>query len=107
MISFASILSSELSTHTTILEQAPNAIFSIISIMVALTVATLVPKFVTGTSLKELHAAAKPEDWENAGAVGYLLRVIDSDIELWVGRVAMMGLVGTALVEVGLGKSVF
>jgi hypothetical protein len=107
MISYALILSSELSSHTTILEQAPNAIFSIVSLSIALSIASVIPKFVSGSSLKDLHAAAKPEDVESAGAAGVLLRIIDSDIELWIGRIAMLGFAGTVAAEVALGKSIF
>ena len=58
MLGFTSLALSELSTHTPALEQTANAIPSIILVSFTLAFATIVPKLVSGTSLKELHEVA-------------------------------------------------
>ena len=62
MLGFSSLALTELSTHTPALEQAANAVPGIILLSLALTFATIVPKLVSGTSLKELHEVASSEN---------------------------------------------
>jgi len=55
MLAFASAALNEVSTHTPVLEQAANAVPAIILLSLTLTFATIVPKIVSGSSLKDLH----------------------------------------------------
>lgn len=56
MLGFSSLALNELSTHTPALEQAANAVPAIIFVSLAFTFATIVPKLVSGTSLKVCQA---------------------------------------------------
>lgn len=55
MLGFTSVALSELSSHTPALEQMANGFPAIVLVSLTLTFATIVPKIVSGSSLKELH----------------------------------------------------
>jgi hypothetical protein len=76
---------------------------------VSLTMASVFPKIVSGTSLKELNAAATGANLRGEGAIGQALGLFDTNAELWTGRAAMFGLLSLVLVEafVSGGKAFF
>ena len=55
MVGFTSIALTELSAHTPALEQIGQTVPAIILVSLTLTFATIVPKLVSGSSLKDLH----------------------------------------------------
>ena len=63
-----------------------------------LSVASLLPKLVSGTGLDDLHNAASREELPQN------LRFFNKTHEIWVGRVAMLGLVGLTVVELFITK---
>jgi len=51
------------------------------------------------TQPQDLHAAATGANLKAEGVIGALLGLFDTNVELWSGRLAMIGIVGTLLVE--------
>jgi len=66
-----------------------------------LSVASVAPKYVSGVSLNDLQEAASRDGLPQA------LRFFNKTHEIWLGRVAMLGLVGLAGLELYLGHPLF
>lgn len=107
MLGFTGLALTEFSKHTPALEQIANSIPAIILVSLTFTVATVLPKLVSGSSLKELHAAASSENLKAEGALGQLLALFDQNLELWSGRLAMVGISGLCVVEAIKGDALF
>jgi hypothetical protein len=56
--------------------------------------------------LQDLHAAATGANLKAEGLIGQFLGLFDTNIELWTGRVAMIGLVGTLVAEAVTGNTI-
>mmetsp|Transcript_6754 Transcript_6754/g.19429 ORF Transcript_6754/g.19429 Transcript_6754/m.19429 type:complete len:190 (-) Transcript_6754:5135-5704(-) len=93
MWAFAAMMITEASTHVPFLQQAETNYLSAISWTATIALASLAPKFASGNSLKNLHEAASRD------GLPPVLSFFNKTHELWLGRVAMIGLVGTAAVE--------
>jgi len=107
MVGFTSLALTEASKHTPALEQLGNSWAGIILVSLALSFATIVPKLVSGTSLKELHDNATSENLKSEGLAGQLIALFDQKFELWSGRLAMIGIIGLVAVEAVKGDSFF
>lgn len=57
-------------------------------------------------SLQDLHAAATGANLKGEG-VAQLLGLFDTNLELWTGRVAMIGVAGLFITEAITGKVLF
>lgn len=106
MLGFASVAAAELSSKTPALEQAGDAWLSIVFVSALFSIASIMPKFISGTSLKELHAAATSDALKGEGLQA-ALALFDTNIELWAGRLAMIGFVGLAITEKVIGDALF
>ena len=106
MLGFASVAAGELSLHTPALEQTLNAIPAIILLSLTISFATIVPKLVSGSSLKDLHSAATSENLKTEG-LGQALALFDQSLELWSGRLAMIGFSGLIITELVKGDALF
>ena len=106
MLAFASVASTELSQHTPALEQTLNSIPAIVLLSLTLTFATIVPKLVSGSSLSDLHKAASSENLKTEG-LGAALALFDQSLELWSGRLAMIGFSGLIITELVKGDALF
>ncbi|EFJ44207.1 hypothetical protein VOLCADRAFT_76453 [Volvox carteri f. nagariensis] len=106
MIGFVSILAPELTKKQPVLEQIGDSWFPIILFSLTITFASILPKIVSGTSLKELHAAATGENMKGQG-LQQALMFFDTNTELWSGRLAMLGFAGLLLIEAVKGESFF
>lgn len=107
MLGFTGLALTEVSSHTPALEQVANSIPAIILVSLTFTVATILPKLVSGSSLKDLHAAASSENLKAEGLLGQALALFDQSLELWSGRLAMIGITGLCIVEAFKGDSLF
>ena len=87
MLGFVAAVIGEVRTHQTIVEQFQSAPAFVFSVVLAFSVATLIP-IVHGT------------DYRPAG-------LLTPGAEIWNGRVAMIGLAGMILVEQRFGTSIF
>eukprot|EP00955_Chlamydomonas_euryale_P116815 366441-Chlamydomonas_euryale.AAC.13 len=107
MIGFASLALTEVSSHTPALEQLSAAAPSIVVVSLLLSVATVMPKIVSGSSLSDLLSAASSENLKADGALGQLLAAFDQNLELWAGRLAMVGMLGLPIAETIKGDALF
>ncbi|GLC41961.1 hypothetical protein PLESTF_000104900 [Pleodorina starrii] len=106
MIGFVSILGPELSKKQPVLEQIGDSWFLIILFSLTITFASLLPKIVSGNSLKDLNAAATGENMKGQGLQA-ALAFFDTNTELWSGRLAMLGFAGLLAIEAIKGESFF
>lgn len=106
MIGFTSVALNEFSTHTPALDQFIASAPSVIAFSMLFTLATIMPKLVSGSSLKDLLAVASSENLKGEG-VGALLALFDTNLELWSGRLAMFGLAGLIIFEEATNASFF
>ncbi|KAG1678270.1 hypothetical protein FOA52_013891 [Chlamydomonas sp. UWO 241] len=107
MLGFAAIAITELSSHTPAAEQLSSSVPSILFVSLLLAVATVMPKVVSGAPLAQLHAAATSENLKAEGAIGIFFSLFDCTLEMWSGRLAMLGLVGLPIVEAFKGDALF
>ncbi|KIZ07472.1 early light-inducible protein [Monoraphidium neglectum] len=106
MLGFAGIMAAEHSSKVPALEQFGSDALGVILLSITLTLGSLAPKFASGSSLKDLHAAATGANLKAEGLIGQFLGLFDTNIELWTGRVAMIGLVGTLVAEAVTGNTI-
>lgn len=79
----------------------------IIIISLLLSLATVAPKFVSGSSLAELNASGTSANLKAEGLLGQMLALFDTTLELWSGRLAMFGFVGLIIAEGIKGDALF
>ncbi len=106
MIGFVSILGPEISKKQPVLEQIGDNWFWIILFGLTMTFASILPKIVSGSSLKDLHSSATGENMKGQG-FQQALEFFDTNTELWSGRLAMLGFAGLLLIEAVKGESFF
>ncbi|PNH02791.1 Low molecular mass early light-inducible protein HV90, chloroplastic [Tetrabaena socialis] len=106
MIGFVSILGPELAKKQPVLEQMGSTWFAMILFSLLITFASLLPKLVSGNSLADLHAAATGENMKGEG-IQAALALFDTNLELWSGRMAMLGMAGLLVIEAVKGESFF
>lgn len=104
MLGFAGLALTELKSSTPALEQLGNDVVGILLLALSLTFASITPKMVSGRSLQELHSVATGDNLKTDGGAGQLLGLFDTSVELWTGRIAMVGIAGLFLVEAVTGK---
>ncbi|MEW5305322.1 MAG: hypothetical protein WDW38_005637 [Sanguina aurantia] len=111
MIGFTNIMFSEMGDTHTAWSQLSDNWFGILLFGGIITLASIMPKVVSGTSLKTLHATATGRQVATIIAEDGPLKVagsiFDTSVEMFLGRTAMMGLVGLVLVEAIKGSPVF
>jgi hypothetical protein len=93
MLAFAAAAAAESSTHVSVADQFGAAWPGVLIIMALIMLGSLLPKFVTGYSLKELHESATTANMQGEG-VQAALALFDTNLELWTGRIAMLGFTG-------------
>jgi hypothetical protein len=54
---------------------------------------------------QDLHAAATGDNLRAEGVLGQLLGLFDTNLELWSGRLAMIGVLGAVIVESVTGNT--
>lgn len=101
MLGFVAAVAAELSSGAPVLQQSQQAAGPVLFTMMMLTGATIIPKFASRVPLSVLLAATSKDKMPKG------LEMFDGVTELWTGRVAMIGLVGLAAVELYLGKALF
>ncbi|EIE20031.1 hypothetical protein COCSUDRAFT_58256 [Coccomyxa subellipsoidea C-169] len=94
MIAFAGAAVAEAVSGKSILEQAAVAPISVGLTMFLISLASLFPKYSAGVSLSQLIDATGREGMPKE------LAFFNKTHEVWVGRVAMLGFLGTLAVEV-------
>jgi hypothetical protein len=107
MIGFVGIALAEHKDGVAALAQLGDDWLGPLLLAISLTMASVFPKIVSGSSLAELHAAATGDNLRGEGAIGQALALFDTNVELWTGRVAMLGLAGLVAVETVTGKAFF
>ncbi len=106
MIGFVSILGPELSKKQPVLEQVGDAWFGVLLFSLTITFASILPKLVSGVPLKELHEVATGENLKGEG-LQQALSLFDTNLELWSGRLAMLGFAGLIAIEAVKGEAFF
>ncbi|KXZ54198.1 hypothetical protein GPECTOR_5g292 [Gonium pectorale] len=106
MIGFVSILGPEISKKQPVLEQLGDAWFGVILFSFTIAFASILPKLIAGVPLKDLHAAATTENMKGEG-IQQFVALFDTNIELWSGRLAMLGFAGLIALEVAKGGESF
>lgn len=105
MLGFVGTMLAEHSDKTPVLEQFGSDVAGVALLSVAITLASLFPKFASGSSLRDLHAAATGPNLQSEGALGQLMGAFDTNVELWSGRLAMVGVLGVVLLEAFTGNT--
>lgn len=106
MIGFVSILGPEISKQQPLIEQIGNNWLFIILFATTITFASILPKIISGISLKELHATATGTNMKGEG-LQQAMAYFDADTELWSGRLAMLGFAGLLAIELIKGEALF
>lgn len=101
MLAFALVSLSEVASHRSVLQQLQAAPVKTVWFMVLISVASLIPKYVSGVSLTDLYEAASRDGLPDN------LKFFNKTHEVWVGRVAMVGFLGLTAVEVFKGGALF
>ena len=101
MLAFALVSLAEVTSHQSVLQQLQQAPTKTVLFMALISVASLLPKYVSGVSLKDLYHAASREGLPDN------LKFFNRTHEVWVGRVAMVGILGLSIVEVFKGGALF
>jgi hypothetical protein len=58
------------------------------------------------SAAQDLHAAATGANLRAEGVLGQALGLFDTNLELWSGRLAMIGILGTLVVEGVTGNTI-
>ena len=101
MLAFALCSFAEVTTHNSVLQQLQATPTKTVLFMALISLASLVPKYVSGVSLKDLYDAASREGLPDN------LKFFNKTHEVWTGRVAMIGILGLSIVEVFKGGALF
>ena len=101
MLAFVAVVFGELTTGKSVLEQVPTVPFRIIFVSILISIASIVPKYSSGTSLHELTEAASRTGLPSQ------LSFFNKTHEVWLGRVAMLGFTGLIGVEFFKGGALF
>ncbi|KAF8068235.1 Low molecular mass early light-inducible protein HV90 [Scenedesmus sp. PABB004] len=108
MLGFAGIALAEFKQQVPAAEQFGADVGGVALLSLALTFASIFPKFVSGSSLKDLHASATSANLAGSGGgAAQVLGLFDTGLELWTGRVAMIGIAGLLALEAFTGKVLF
>lgn len=107
MLGFLGIALAEHKDGVSAVSQLGGDVLGPLLLALSLTMASVFPKIVSGTPLRELHAAATGANLKGEGVIGQALALFDTGVELWTGRVAMLGLAGLVAVETVTGKAFF
>ncbi|KAI8476835.1 MAG: hypothetical protein J3K34DRAFT_399598 [Monoraphidium minutum] len=99
MLGFVGIMLAEHGDKVPAAEQFGSDFLGVTLLALSITLASLFPKFASGSSLKDLHAAATGANLKAEGVIGQALGLFDTNLELWSGRLAMIGILGTLVVE--------
>ena len=83
------------------LEQFSVAPFKVTFFMLLISIGSLVPKFASGVPLSKLYDAA------SRGSMPSALAFFNKTHEIWLGRVAMIGILGLAATETFLHRALF
>jgi hypothetical protein len=105
MLGFVGIMAAERSAGTPALEQFGSDALGVTLLSLSLLFASIFPKFASGSSLKDLHAAATGANLKAEGVLGQALGLFDTNLELWSGRLAMLGIAGTLVLEAVTGNT--
>ncbi|KAF5836964.1 early light-inducible protein [Dunaliella salina] len=106
MWAFAAIVAGELGSKTPALEQLTSGWPAALLFSITITAATIFPKVVSGYSLKDLLDSATTDKMQGEGFQKFIA-VFDQNLELWAGRLAMIGVVGLPIVESIAGDALF
>ena len=101
MLAFALVSLTELTSHQSVLQQLQQAPGKTTFLMLLISVASIIPKYVSGVSLRDLYDAASRDGLPDN------LKFFNRTHEVWVGRVAMIGILGLGIVEVLKGDALF
>ena len=101
MLAFALVSLSEVTSHRGILQQLQAAPVKTAWFMLLISVGSLIPKYVSGVSLADLYEAASRDGLPDN------LKFFNKTHEVWLGRVAMVGVLGLTAVEVVKGGALF
>lgn len=101
MMAFAFVSLYEVTGHRSVVQQLQDTPTKTILFMLLISIASLVPKYVSGVSLKDLYDAASREGLPDQ------LKFFNKTHEVWVGRVAMIGILGLTTVEIFKGGALF
>ncbi|KAK9861974.1 hypothetical protein WJX84_009429 [Apatococcus fuscideae] len=101
MMAFFAGVVAERVGHKSIVEQAGQAVGPVILFMALISFASIIPKYSSGSSLKDLLETASRD------GLPANLRFFNKTHEVWTGRVAMLGFLGLVGVELFLGRGLF
>ncbi|GBG74298.1 hypothetical protein CBR_g18709 [Chara braunii] len=101
MIGFLLCAVNEKFSGLNFVEQAQRSPGSVVSWIVFISLASILPKYISEVPLSELMEAAKKDGMPQQ------LKLANADLEQTVGRTAMLGFLGTLLVEVIFQGGVF
>ena len=93
MLAFVAVAFGEVTSGMSVLEQVSSVPFRIVFVSLLISVASIVPKYSSGTSLQGITEAANRTDLPPQ------LKFFNKTHEVWVGRVAMLGFTGLIIVE--------
>jgi hypothetical protein len=83
----------EHNSHIPVADQFADSWLPVLLTILSISMATILPKLVSGVSLKTLMETATGDNLDG-GSGGQILRYFDATNELLIGRVAMMGFSG-------------
>ena len=101
MLAFALVSLSEVTSHRGVFQQLQQAPYKTAFFMLLISVASFIPKYISGVSLRDLYDVATRDGLPDN------LKFFNRTHEVWVGRVAMVGFLGLAIVELFKGGALF
>lgn len=96
----------EHNSHIPVADQFADSWLPVLLTILSISMATILPKLVSGVSLKTLMETATGDNLDG-GSGGQILRYFDATNELLIGRVAMMGFSGLLIVEALKADAIF